>query len=139
MLDLTAAEIGTLVDAKVSWPGPGLLALDRFQYGAISFGPVDAASRLDWLGRQDPTYWGADFWPQPYQQLAKVLREMGHEDEAKTVLVAKAHARRAAELRRVVWWRKPGHWAWTQVLRMLGYGYRPAWALIPAITVVLLG
>ena len=137
--DLTSASIGEIWDARECWPQKGYLLLNNCQYRAISGGPVDAASRLEWLGRQDPARWGADFWPQPYQQLAKVLREMGHEDEAKTVLVAKEHARRAAELRRVAWWRKPFHWLWTQLLRMVGYGYRPARALVPALGIVALG
>ncbi len=139
VIDLTAAQIGHLNDAESSWPEPGLLAVNRFQYGAITGGPVDATRRLDWLGRQDPARWGADFWPQPYEQLAKVLREMGHGDEAKTVLIAKERLRREVELGRLPGWRRPFYWGFTQLLRMVGYGYRPAMALIPAALVVLLG
>jgi hypothetical protein len=139
VLDLTGAEVGILNDAESSWPARGFLVLDRFRYGAIVGGPVDATRRLDWLRRQDPTRWGAAFWPQPYEQLAGVLREMGHEDEAKTVLIEKQSCLRAAELRRLPWWRKPTHWSFTQLLRLVGYGYRPALALIPALAVVLLG
>jgi hypothetical protein len=139
VLDLTGAEVGILNDAEECWPARGSLVLDRFRYGAIVGGPVDAARRLDWLARQDPARWGADFWPQPYEQLAGVLRGMGHEDEAKTVLIEKQRRLRAAELRRLPRWRKPMHWGFTQLLRLVGYGYRPALALVPALAVVLLG
>jgi hypothetical protein len=136
VLDLTAAEFGTINDDPQCWPGKGDLVLNRCRYGAfVGHAPVDAKSRLAWLGRQDAT----DFRPQPYQQLASVLREMGHDDAAKTVLVAKERARRAAELRRMAGWRKPLHWVWTQLLRMVGYGYRPALAFVPALAVVLVG
>jgi hypothetical protein len=138
-IDLTGGDVGILNDAESSWPARGLLVLDRFRYGAIVGGPADAARRLDWLGRQDPVRWGADFWPQPYQQLAGVLREMGHEDEAKTVLIAKERLLRAVELRRLPRWRRPLHWVFTQLLRSVGYGHRPALALVPALAVVLLG
>jgi hypothetical protein len=139
VLDLTGGEVGILNDAESSWPARGSLVLDRFRYGAIVGGPVDAARRLEWLARQDPARWGADFWPQPYEQLAGVLRGMGHEDEAKTVLIEKQRRLRAAELRRLPRWRKPMHWGFTQLLRLVGYGYRPALALVPALAVVLLG
>jgi hypothetical protein len=64
---------------------------------------------------------------------------MGHEDEAKTVLAAKERSRRAVELRKLPRWRKPTFWAFTRLLEMVGYGYRPALALIPALTVVYVG
>jgi hypothetical protein len=139
ILDLSSATLGNLNDDPLCWPVVGNLFLDRCQYGAFTGGPVDAAKRLDWLARQNPARRGVDFWPQPYQQLAKVLHEMGHEDEAKTVLIEKEHRLRAAELRRLPRWRKPLHWGFTQLLRMVGYGHRPALALVPALAVVLLG
>jgi hypothetical protein len=47
---------------------------------------MDAASRLDWLSLQEPVSWDHDVWPQPYEQLAKVLRESGYEPDARSVL-----------------------------------------------------
>jgi hypothetical protein len=138
ILDATGAELGRIDDEADSWPTE--LIINRCVYdGFTGRGPVDARSRLDWLARQDPARWGADFWPQPYEQLAAVLREMGHDDEATTVRIEKERRLRAAELRRLPWWRKPTHWGFTQLLRMVGYGHRPALALLPALAVVLLG
>ncbi len=78
--DLTAATIGAIDDEQTSWPKTGDLLLNRCQYGAFIGGPADAESRLDWLSRQTPDRWKADFWPQPYEQLSMVLREMGHDE-----------------------------------------------------------
>jgi hypothetical protein len=75
--------------------------LNRCRYGAFIGGPVDAASRLDWLSRQTAERWGEDFWPQPHEQLALVLQELGHEDDAREVLIAKERLQRAARLRRI--------------------------------------
>lgn len=103
-LDLTAATIGAIHDDKSSWPAPGRLLLNRCQYGAFIGGPVDAASRLDWLARQVPTLWEEDFWPQPYEQLASVLLDMGHDEDARAVLIAKEKLQRRARRRRARNW-----------------------------------
>lgn len=95
-LDLTATEIGAIDDEQASWPKKGDLLLNRCQYGAFIGGPVDAASRLDWLARQVPERWKEDFWPQPYEQLSTVLREMGHDEDARAVLIAKEKLQRRA-------------------------------------------
>ncbi|MBB3541402.1 MULTISPECIES: hypothetical protein [unclassified Rhizobium] len=95
-LDLTATTIGAIDDEMASWPKTGDLLLNRCRYGAFIGGPADAESRLDWLARQTPERWGADFWPQPYEQLSKVLREMGHDEEARAVLITKERLQRKA-------------------------------------------
>jgi hypothetical protein len=99
-LAMTGATIGSIHDEAASWPKPGDLLLNRCLYSAFIGGPVDAASRLAWLGRQDPERWGEDFWPQPYEQLAIVLQEMGHEEDARRVLIAKEGLQRAARRKR---------------------------------------
>ena len=94
LLDLTDADICHLNDDTESWPGAGCMILERCRYGAFIGGPVDAESRLAWLDLQEPCRWGSDFWPQPYEQCAKVLREMGHGGEARKVLVKKERLQR---------------------------------------------
>ena len=42
-----------------------------------------------------------DFWPQPWEQCAKVLREMGHPEDAREILIEKERLQRADRLRRV--------------------------------------
>lgn len=110
-LNLINASVGALVDDVESWPTPGNLHLDGFVYQRISGGPRDAQSRLKWLERVD------SFTPQPYRQLAKVLRDEGDEDGARKVLVEMERRQRAA-----------GPWSW--LLRWtIGYGYYPWRAL----------
>ncbi|MBN9471354.1 MAG: hypothetical protein J0J10_21515 [Bosea sp.] len=99
-LALTGATIGTIHDEAACWPAPGDLLLNRCRYGAFIDGPVDAASRLDWLARQEPERWGEDFWPQPYEQLASVFREMGHGEDARAVLIVKERLQRQARRKR---------------------------------------
>lgn len=96
VLDLTATSIGAIDDDRKSWPQPNSLLLNRCRYGAFIGGPVDAQSRLDWLARQMPK----DFWPQPYEHLASVLREMGHNEDATAVLITKEKLQRRARRER---------------------------------------
>jgi hypothetical protein len=95
-LSLTGATIGSIADEAASWPEPGDLLMNRFRYGGFIGGPVDARSRLDWLARQSPKRWGDDFWPQPYEHLATVLNQMGHQEEARTILYEKERLQRRA-------------------------------------------
>lgn len=95
-LALTGASIGTIHDEVASWPKTGDLLLNRCHYGGFIDAPVDAASRLDWLSRQTPERHGEDFWPQPYEHLASVFREMGHGEDARSVLIVKERLQRRA-------------------------------------------
>jgi hypothetical protein len=95
-LALTGASIGTIHDEASCWPKVGDLLLNRCRYGAFIDGPVDAESRLDWLARQRPERHGEDFWPQPYEQLASVFREMGHREDSRAVLIVKERLQRQA-------------------------------------------
>ena len=135
-LDLTGASVDTLHDDEASWPKPGNLLLNRCLYNALIGGPMDARRRLEWLARQSPDRWGEDFWPQPYEQLAFVFREMGHDEDARTVLVEKERLQRAARRGRTA---SP---LWRMLLQAkdgllgvtLGYGRKPllsfAWLLL---------
>lgn len=100
VLDLTGATIGTIHDTIAAWPPAGDLLLNRCQYEAIVEGPVDARTRIGWLALQDPERWGEDFWPQPYEQLAKVFRDLGHDEDARRVLIAKERLQRSARRKR---------------------------------------
>jgi hypothetical protein len=106
-LDMTGATIGTLHDDAAAWPAKGDLLVNRCQYEGFIDGPVDARTRLDWLSRQSPERYGEDFWPQPYEQLASVFRGMGHDEDARAVLIEKEKLQRAARRARTAapWWR----------------------------------
>jgi len=146
-LDLIDTSAASIVDDEKSWPQEGNLALDGFVYERISGGPTDAASRLNWLGRQ------SSFARQPYRQLAKVLRDAGDDEGWRRVCFEME--KRAWEIRRknqFEKWKKspirclPGVLSAATadyLLRgIIGYGYRSfravvwllliwsAWALI---------
>jgi hypothetical protein len=118
---LVSVRIGRLIDDEASWPARGHLQLNGFVYTVIAIGPTDAKARLAWLARQPST----PFRPQPYLQLAHVLRESGHEADAKRVLIAKERARRTHG--GLGWVARC--WSWLLDVT-ISYGYQPWRALI---------
>jgi hypothetical protein len=86
---LTAAKIGTLIDAATCWEAKGGHDLDGLHYDRI-IGPTKASSRIDWLKSQHESQLNKKDWkPQPWEQLIKVLREMGHPAEANKIAIEK--------------------------------------------------
>ncbi|MCF1709093.1 hypothetical protein L0V05_09720 [Tabrizicola sp. J26] len=140
-LSLSGATLGAIVDEAACWPKPGDLLLNRCRYGGFLGAPVGAKERLDWLSRQDPSRWGEDFWPQPYEQLARVLAEMGHQEDKRSVLIAKERLQRQARIRRARRWpRKAVLWMSDRLLWVTtGYGRLPLLALVWILVFWLLG
>jgi hypothetical protein len=98
-----------------------MLRLNGLVYQTLRGEPE--ARRLDWVGR-DPQ----GFRPQPYEQLATWLRQIGREDLARRCQLVKQRARRRHL--------NPISRAWGVLLDWtVGYGYRP-W--ISALWLVLL-
>lgn len=100
VLSLNGSSLGAIVDDPDCWPAKGDLWLNRCQYGAFLGGALSADERLEWLARQTPERWGEDFWPQPYEQLAQVFGEMGHDEERRRVLMEKERLSRRARRKR---------------------------------------
>lgn len=128
-LDLRCAKIGSLWDEKKSWPEKGKLFLYGLIYNEIDDrAPRDARSRIEWIRRQ------GDFFAQPYEQLARVLREEGHEADAKKVLIAKNKDR--ARLGTMGFLEK----FWYRLLGIsIGYGYQPSKALLWIMGFIIIG
>ncbi|WP_299960304.1 hypothetical protein, partial [uncultured Roseobacter sp.] len=85
VIDLNAAQVGSLVDDPHSWPPKDRLILNGFTYKRIQNAEYPRLSdRLDWLAKGSS--WGHEFLPQPYTQLAKVYREMGQDGDARDIL-----------------------------------------------------
>ena len=108
------------------------LRLDGLVYGRLTVSGPQSAGRLArdaiaWLERQFPgkTPCADDFYPQPYEQLAKTLRAMGHEEDARRVAVAKRDFQRrcGVQSRSARAWNRLFGWGF-------GYGYAPGRALI---------
>jgi hypothetical protein len=92
---------------------------------------TDADSRIAWLDRQRERDLRTDFKPQPWEQLIKVLREIGYEEGAKRVAIAKQDrihkSRRVAEALHRIYG------------RLSGYGHRPSRLIAWALGVAVLG
>ena len=126
-LNLSYATAGAIRDDKVSWPGPGKLSIDGFVYQHIVSGLTDAKSRLTWLALQDP------FTPQPYRQLALVMRNAGVDRGMRRVLFTMEDRL----------WREEGMfpvgWVRWPLSLVVGYGYYPLRALTGLLILVLIG
>jgi hypothetical protein len=111
-VNLAGCHAHEIVDHSSSWPGakivggerlPAFIYLDGFTYGRLG-GPSDyeACQRMKWLDKQPPRDLGLEFRPQPFEQLIKVYREMGHERQAREI--AKFKERRRYQSRFIKLW-----------------------------------
>ena len=130
-VDLMHARVGTLSDDRNAWPlGANSKAswyLDGFIYDALAAdSPKDTRFRSGWLAANNTVDGG--FAPQPYEQLIKVYKEMGHPAEARAIAIAKQKKlRKPMKLNPLSWvsW----NWNWLSWL-FLGYGYQ-TWRVLP--------
>jgi hypothetical protein len=131
ILNLRLTQVGTFWDDEKSWPKAGNLFLDGFRYERLyEMAPFQADSRKKWLRLQPRD----KFLPQPYEQLATVLRQMGYERDARLIMIDKNRERaRLTRFPRQAWW-------WYNVLgRLIGYGYAPWRAFAMSVAMILLG
>lgn len=143
-VSLASMRVGTLVDDEQAWGEH--LVLDGFMYGELSGdAPTDADTRLAWLNKQLPSHAGlngdgAKFKPQPWQQLIRVLRHMGHAEDTRQVAIAFEHRLRRANLigQAAQHWYRPDSWIYRHICclfrcwygLLIGYGYRPLRMLV---------
>jgi hypothetical protein len=139
MLVLANTRVGAVQDEAGAWPHR--LDLDGFTYdrlGGLGVDPEAAVGKrasewfVNWLARDEP------YSPQPYEQLAGVLREMGHPEMATDVL----YAGRERE-RKEAWQRGENlRWLGLSLLKWTigyGHGHRFFWALYWVIGLTLIG
>jgi hypothetical protein len=134
-VDLRSAQVGDLVDDEKSWPAPGKLYPDGFVYSGFSrevpwraYDQGVRRGRLYSLGLEH------DFHPQPYEQLSRVFREMGQEQEAREVAIAeKAQLRKHGGLGAL-----SRFWNWFLGVT-ISYGYHPGRVLLYLFGVWLVG
>jgi hypothetical protein len=112
-ISLYRTSIGVLCDDPGSWPRR--LVLDGFAYEGL-YPYLPAGRRLTWLRRMD------DYRAQPYEQLAAYYRRLGHDEQARRVLLARMRARTSER----PWWARS--WGWFQDV-LAGYGYAPGRAV----------
>ena len=118
---LVGAQVGTLrgepFDAPRAW------AMDGLTYESLDPPPA-VARALRWLRAGAGSY-----HPQPYEQLARYYRGLGHDEQARTVHLAKQRHRRRGLRLAARWW---GHIQDA----VLGYGHRPGRVLLWLIVLV---
>ncbi|HEY3608228.1 MAG TPA: hypothetical protein VGL06_12050 [Pseudonocardiaceae bacterium] len=129
-ITLRQVRCSSLGDNEALWQATGGIDLDAFSYDSLTR-PIDLADdaavvrRLRWLRAAQ----GDTYRPGPYDQLAAMLRSVGNEEHADTVLIEKQRRRYVALARG---FRVLGPfvvcWSWLQRW-MVGYGYRPSRAL----------
>ncbi|MGI5472817.1 oxidoreductase [Streptomyces sp. CA-132043] len=134
-LDLSAARLHGTVDLQHTQVGvlhlpvedfTCPLHLDGLEYRSLR-PQLPAGARLPLIARDPDGY-----RPQPYQQLAAVYQSLGHDHDARAVLLAKQRHRRSTL-------RLAGR-AWGQLLdATVGYGYRPWLAGLWLTALTLLG
>lgn len=138
-VSLVSTSIGQLVDDIEAW-GTNLI-LDGFRYESIAGdAPTDAQFRLAWLDKQRSSHngkngEGTNFKPHPWKQLQKVLREMGHTEDARQVAIALENRLLHADLigqtpKQWNLWRATPYRIIARTFHRLfkvfiGYGYRP--------------
>ncbi len=109
-VNLGYTRVGVLLDHPEAYPGH--VRLNGATFESLR-GDMTPADRLSWVSRDPEGY-----RPQPYEQLAAWYRKIGHDPEARGVLLAKQRARRATR-------RVPGRIAGYLLDVVVGYGHRP--------------
>lgn len=118
-VNLGYTKVGVLLDSPDAYPAQ--VQVNGLTYDTMR-GDWTPAERVGWLCRDPDGY-----RPQPYEQLAAWYRRIGHEPDARRVLLAKQRERRSTL-------RGPSR-GWGRLLDlMVGYGYRSwlagVWAMV---------
>jgi len=133
-LDLRNAHADVLVDHPQSWPSAVIktaecgevrcvISLDGFTYKRFrGVTPTEADTRQQWLMRQPIDHLSSSFRPQPFEQLIKVLREMGHDADARRIAMLK----QSLQQKQKKFWKQPFAWSIGLLWGLsCGYGYHP--------------
>ncbi len=135
LINASHADVAVLVDDLEAWRSGSIL--DGFRYEALGGkATTSGENRLKWLHKQQDAHLSnTDFRPQPWRQLQRVLRDMGHSEDAKQVGIAfEDHLRKIGRMGK--WPNDPcdlvrgfkgvvtraAHYMFG---KLAGYGYRP--------------
>ena len=144
-LDLKSAYIRVLLDSKETWPLSHVSArggvrhvihLDGFTYDRFGgLAPTDAALRKQWLKCQPIAHMAHDFRPQPFEQVIKVLKNMGHPEEARRLALQRegflVRRRLFGQDQKRSQLRALPRFLWDSTVGLLiGHGYKPLRLLI---------
>ena len=123
-VSLNGAHVVELDDDPQAWPGKETLLLDGLTYNRIKGKVSTPPERRKWL--EDGSYFDGEFRPQPYTQYAKFLRETGHDDQARKVMLEREDRIRRQERSEITglwrYWRQ--FWDGLQK-HVIGFGHQP--------------
>ncbi|MDV7339833.1 hypothetical protein RYZ26_09530 [Terasakiella sp. A23] len=124
-ISLNHAFSDVLQDDLKSWQGFKEIHLDGFEYNHLHR-RASGRQQITWLQKMPEE----KYFPQPYEQLAKVLKTDGHLRDARNVLVEKQ--KQLFKHGNVTWL----HRVWLFFTRyLIAFGYRP-WNVIPYILLI---
>jgi hypothetical protein len=130
-INLGSATVGAIHGDEANLESTGNLLLDGFTYAGLQISNPDRAeSWIKWLQEQPRD----EFVPQPYEQLAMVLRRMGYERDARRVMIAKNRDRA-----RFTWFPHQSWWWYDFFGWAIGYGYAPWRAFAISMGMILFG
>ena len=148
-LNLAGASCKSLNMDKAAWDKPSQIRLDNFTFDRFAELPkgCDPQFWREWLERQPASHLNEKFRPNPYQQLANVLENMGHEEEAREVRIDRRERQRIFTLKHVPLPEDPfrtsirhlaNFFRWVEK-KIIGHGYRPGFAMIWLFAMVVIG
>ena len=136
-VSLRHARVGQILDSPEVWKsgadGEVPVALDGCTYDALGNhrDSHDVNFRKRWLAsgeRADPSF----FAPQPYTQLATVMKAAGHERQAKEILIEREDQRLRRLSDELRWWER----GWQHAIKhALAFGYQP-WRMLLALVLL---
>ncbi len=136
---LNGTQIGTIADdPETGWPAYGYLDLDGLSYTHLRTrtGGDITKVRLEWLRRQyaqgKPIT--RTFRPQPFEELARVLRSHGRAEEADVIAIEKIRMRLDAKVGE-----KRARFLPHLLMLLSNHGYSSSRALLSFLTFILLG
>ena len=126
IIDLSSTKAVAVDDDSDAW-GPFKFLLDNFTYSTFYGVYPKDKHRLKWLKKRPEARRLKDggeekipFSPLPYEQAAKVLFNMGHDNDARKILLEKE--RKITKYGKWKWWQNSLRWCWD---KLAGYGYKP--------------
>lgn len=133
-LNLSGAHCRRYWDDEKTWPGEEELILDGFVYDRLGGEALAAPARRRWLRLQPFPHLRREFRPQPWEQLIRVLRAMGHEADARRIARWKQVEIRKSDTL------SPLGRVWNLFLGFaIGHGYQPWRAAVICVVVILAG
>jgi len=141
IVDFSGLSAKRLNDEPSAEDAVYMIRLDGFEYRSFSqHTDISVSARLDWLSRRPAD---VGFSAQPYEHLARLYEQLGHQDDADRVRMEKEHLQREDDIHtqrdRKAYFRVAQlRFSKLSLKYFVGYGYRPIYALAWMVAVIVL-